>query len=309
MTSSRLSPLAFGSVILCILIWAGQSVAVKSSLEGLPPFLVILCRFSLSLPLLYLFSRIQGAVLAVPKGSRWFVALNSAFLSLQIALFTLGTDRSTSINSIILIHTFPFFSALLAPVLLPDERWRLMSLLGILVAFLAVPVLIAPTERISSGPFAIGDLMLVGAAFIMGAKIVLMKRLLRESSAVQLTFWDSLLAVLLFGMLTFFFERDTPLTWTAESLSGLLYQGIVVSTVGFLLWLSLLKRYSPNRLNIFRLLTPAVGVFLGNLLLQEALDARIFLSLLLVCLGLFLVHLDSQKKIDTSAASSPTSGD
>ena len=64
---------------LCALIWAGQSVAIKVALTGLPPLTSIAARFAIALPIIYLVARLQGVSLA-PERAEWRMLVANAYL-------------------------------------------------------------------------------------------------------------------------------------------------------------------------------------------------------------------------------------
>jgi drug/metabolite transporter (DMT)-like permease len=124
----------------------------------------------------------------------------------------------------------------------------------------------------------------------MGGKIIFMKRTLESIQAIKLTFWDLLSAVCVFSTLALLFDRSSPIELGTPVILAMFYQGVIVSVVGFLLWLSLLKRHSPNVLNVFRLFTPPFGVILGAWILSERVASTVGLSMLLISIGLYLVQ-------------------
>jgi len=275
---------------LCVLIWAGQSVAIKVALTGLPPLTSIAIRFAIALPILCFVARLQGVSLA-PERAEWRLLLtNGGLLCSQIAFFTFGTSLTTSIRAIVLIHTFPFFAAVAAHLFLPNHRLRPRLICGLGIAFFGIPTLVWTADPLSVFDFHRGDLLVLAAAVIMGGKIIFMKRTLESIQAIKLTFWDICLAVCLFGTLALLFDHSSAIEIGTPVILAMLYQGVIVSAVGFLLWLSLLKRHSANVLNVFRLFTPPFGVLFGVWILKEQVSSTVCFSILLIFIGVYLVQ-------------------
>lgn len=162
----QLSKLGIVGALLCALIWAGQAVAVKVGLEGMLPLTMLASRFWLALPILIVAARIKRIPLTPVRGERGALVLNGLALCSQMALFTVGTYHTTSVNSIVLIHTFPFFTAILAHFLLPGHPLRARIVLGTIVAFLGVPLLIGQQEMTLNIQQLPGDVLVLLAAFI-----------------------------------------------------------------------------------------------------------------------------------------------
>tara|TARA_R110002096_G_scaffold173997_4_gene349591 strand:- start:29727 stop:30689 length:963 start_codon:yes stop_codon:yes gene_type:complete len=273
----------------CAAIWAGQSVAVKVALEGIPPITIMALRFLMALPIVYLVSRVLRVGLK-PVGNEWKALMLSGFLlCTQICLFTLGTRATTSVHSTILINSFPFFAAFAGHFILKGHRLTARIVLGIAIAFSGIPLLVLEGNEHPASGSLLGNIMVVGAAFFVGTKIVVMKRILEHMHPVKLAFWDGAAAVAIFGVIALFKESGEPMILSSAVVGGMVYQGLVVSAMGFLIWLFLLSKFSANQLNVFRLFTPPLGVILGSVILKEPVSHFALTSLLLVCAGLYFV--------------------
>ena len=65
--------------------------------------------------------------------------------------------------------------------------------------------------------------------------------------------------------------------------------------LGFLLWFWLVKKYSASGVASFAFLTPVFSVLLANITLNEAIESSIFLALILVSIGLYLINKRNSK--------------
>jgi len=287
--SEKLDLRGYAGALLCVLIWGGQAVAVKVSLEGIPPLTVVTLRFAMAVVALGLLAVAFRQTLRLDRCAFGLLALNGLMLATQITLFTFGTGRTSSVHSIILIHTFPFFTAMVAPFFLQGHRLTSRGVTGLILAFAGIPVLAIGQYGWESGSLA-GDLLILLAAVVMGSKIVYMKVLLQSRPPIQISFWDSLFTTLLIGIAALLFDDHTRLQFSPAIVSALIYQGLIVSVAGFLLWLFLLERYSANHLNTFRLFTPVAGIPLGAIILHEVVTPMLLLSALLIVGGLLLVQ-------------------
>ena len=70
---------------------------------------------------------------------------------------------------------------------------------------------------------------------------------------------------------------------------GILYQGLVVAGVGFMVNSWLMKRHSPTMVASFNFVSPVAGVALSVWLLDEALRVELLAGLVLVAAGLALI--------------------
>jgi drug/metabolite transporter (DMT)-like permease len=69
---------------------------------------------------------------------------------------------------------------------------------------------------------------------------------------------------------------------------GLLYQGMIIAGLGFMVFSFLMKRYSPSVVASFNFVSPISGVFLSVWMLGESVTASIVAGVVLVGAGLYL---------------------
>jgi drug/metabolite transporter (DMT)-like permease len=67
-----------------------------------------------------------------------------------------------------------------------------------------------------------------------------------------------------------------------------------VTTVTYLVWFVLVRRYPPARLSVLSFLSPVFGVIFGHWLLDEPLTGSLIVALVLVALGIVLVNRPTQ---------------
>ena len=136
-----------GLALLCAMLWGGNSVAVKLSVDQFPPLLTCALRFALAGVATGFWSTIAGASLRVQRDQVPLIAANGLLLFAQIGLFTVGTAKSTSLDSVILINVYPFFTAIITHYWLPQFPLQARQLVGLAVAFLGVAVMFAEIGR------------------------------------------------------------------------------------------------------------------------------------------------------------------
>lgn len=77
-------------------------------------------------------------------------------------------------------------------------------------------------------------------------------------------------------------------TWLATG--AVIFQAVFVVAFTYVLWFWLMRTYPASGLASFTFLSPAFGVMLGGLLLNEPLSLHIFTTLALIAIGLYLVN-------------------
>ena len=284
--------LTTGAILLCLttaLIWGGQSVATKVAVNHLSPLLTATLRFLIAMPVLLVAAWWRSEIAL--KSFREFLALagNAVFFVVQIFLFNLGTQHTTSVRSIILINTFPFFAAIACHVFLVNQKIRRHHPVGMGLAFLGLLVIRSQELRGEQLTAMSGDFIILLAAVSMGCKIAYMKNLLGKFSPLKVVFWANIIGLMILMPACWIANRHQAWEWSTFPVWALLYQGLLVSVVAVFLWNYLLAHYSPNDLTVFRMLAPAVGVVAGAMLLKEPLRWPLVAGGSLVLLGLWWI--------------------
>ncbi len=279
---------AAGLALLCATLWAGQSVAVKVALKDLPPYMVMCLRIALCCLFVGMWARFTGQRLRISRRQFGLILINSAILYTQIGLFTFGTDMTTSVRSILIVNSFPFFTAIACHYFLPGFPFTWRTISGMFLAFAGLVAVFGDRFAQSSGEF-LGDILVLAAAMAIGGKIAFAKALLRTFHPVQLVFWGALCATPLFFILSALYDDIALEAFTPVAIGAVLYQGVAVSGLAVLTWGYLLARHSPMDLNVFRLATPLLGVILGWLILSEEITSNVIVGALLLVTGCYHV--------------------
>ncbi len=290
----RKRPVGLASAIMaltCSLLWAGQSVAVKVAVTQLPPFLVMGIRFVLAMIVIGLAAYVARITLRINRRWRLWILGHAVLLCIQTALFTLGhsPEESKSVKNIVIINSFPFFTAIFCHYFLPDFpfTWRVIS--GLVIAFAGLLVVFAPGLLDSGIGNTPGDWLVLAAAAMMGVKITYVKSLLKYVKPVPLIFWTAICAAPMLLAISFALGEFTQVEWTVAAATAIAYQGCVVSGLAVLMWMTLLSWHSPNDVTVFRMTTPLLGMALGWLILGEAVSSYLIIGAVLIALGVWRV--------------------
>ena len=107
---------------------------------------------------------------------------------------------------------------------------------------------------------------------------------------LQVLFWQAGIGLPLFVLWSVIFETNVirQMNWTVWL--AVLYQGIIVAGFCFVLMVILLRNHSPTRLGIFSFVTPIVGIVLSAWILNEEITFWLWISLLLVTIGIIIAN-------------------
>ena len=191
----------------------------------------------------------------------------------------------------IFLYTAPFFVALGAVWLLPQEHMRRRQWMGMALAFVGVLALFGENLFAATEGAWVGDLMLLGAALLWAATTLTVKAsaLARASAEKTLLYQLGVSALVLPPLSLAMGEpgvfAPTPMVW-----ANLFFQAAIVAGVSYLAWFWLVREYPATRLSSFSFLTPVMGVLAGGLILGEPLTPAVYAALFLVGSGIWVAN-------------------
>lgn len=289
-------------VVLCCALWGGNSVAVKFTVAHIPPIGCAGIRFLLSVVLIALWCRIEGTSLRLTREHVWPVVSNALLLFFQMAAFNWGTQHTHAGRASVFINVHPFVVAPLSWLLLREPiGWR--GIVGLVLAGGGVAMLF-DQPGYTSGASLVGDLAVLVSGALIGVMMIYQKGLLRRMRPNHLLFWHLALSLPLFFGYSAMVEGIEEYQFNFESVSGLMYQSVLVSGFCFITWMSLLRRYPANQLAAFGFLTPFFGIGSAHLLLGEPMALSLVLGCILVGWGLYLVTRPTRSREGTTTTRS-----
>lgn len=285
---------------LCFL-WGGNLVTIKITNQGIPPVLAATARSGVAALLLWAYARSRRQGVFFPrKDLKHAVALGALF-GVEFIFIYWGLVFTHASRGTIFIYTQPFWTAIGAHFLLTGDRLNSARVSGLVLAFLGL-ISVFWSRSAELGPLHwLGDLMQVGGALCWSATTIYVKRLVTDK---HYTHFQTLFAQLFFsipvlGVGWLVLQRTEPLVLSGLVLGALLYQSVIVAFMSYLVWFWLLHRYSASRLASFTFLAPLFGVMLSGLFLKESIPLLLWLGLLLVAGGIYLVNRPPRASVHT----------
>ena len=285
--------MSLGTVVLAVAVhslWGGNAVAIKLSLEAFPPMWTAFLRFSIAIVCVALWAGFRGIPMRPKRSEWWWLVLLGVFFSIQIGLMNIGFEHTSGSIGSILMATNPIFAALWAHFLVAGDRLTRQRIIGLFVAFLGAAVVILQSGHIDGATaVGVGSGLVFLSAALLGCRLAYTGRLLQRMDEVRVVLWQMVISVPVFGVAALMSEN---IVWERAGLApiaGIVYQGLVVAGLGFLLLTYLMKRYSTSVITSFNFVSPISGVLLSVLLLGDKITLHVLAGVALVGTGLYLV--------------------
>ena len=273
-----------------------NQVLVKLVNEGFAPLFQGGLRSACAVVLILAYALFRRRHLNFRDGTLGLGILNGSLFGLEFAMLFLALDYTSVARVSLFFYTMPFFVAIGAHFIFPDERLTFTRLAGLALAILGVGIGLFSNNPDGSEASLLGDLLALGAA-IAWASIAL---LTRGSGLANIPLEQNLLyqlgvsAVLLIGIALFTGETVREVTPTILGIFA--FQVVFIASFGFLLWFWILSIYPVSDMASFSLLTPLSAVFFGWVVFDETLTIGFLIALLLVVSGLLLINRKPKPK-------------
>ncbi len=272
------------------MLWGGNLVALKAGLEIFPPFWSAWWRFLMGLAVVGAWARMQGIPLS-PRRQEWRPLLTlGALFAAQIVLLNVGQDLTSPAYGAILLNTHPLFSNLVGHFVVSEQRLDRGRILGLALAFGGVCYLALgkPVERLAPNPL-LGNALLAASALLLGIRTVYTRWIVQGIEPVKAVVWQSAISLPLFLGPAILLEPPAAGPLRAGPVFALVYQGVVVASICFIIWTTLLQRHSAGTLAMFGFTVPVFGILASALIFGEPITGRIVTAAALVMLGIAVV--------------------
>ena len=287
------------ALIALYIVWGSTYLAIRFAVETLPPFLHASLRFLVSGAILFIWRRSAGD--PMPTRSNWkATAIVGTFLLLGgNGLVGLAEKSVPSGIAALLITTSPFWLVLFESLRSGGNKPTLLSIVGLLIGFSGVFLLVGPAEIMGTGhsfdKFGITLLLIAPVLWSLGsiyARGADMPRSTLMSTGMQMLVGS--LALFVVSVATgelhgFSFGQVSTRSWL-----GLLYLITFGSLVGFVSYGWLLQNAPVSLFSTYAYVNPVVAVFLGWLLANEELNARILVASAIIIGSVFLINYARQ---------------
>lgn len=308
-TATRIPVAAVAILTLLCFIWGANVVAIKVSIQGVPPLLTAGLRSAVAACLLAAYCLVRGYKVLVPRAKLHHAAVIGTLFALDFLLLYWGNLFTHASRAVIFLYTQPFWTAIGAHFLLRDDRLSLAKVSGLGIAFIGlVPVYLSQSPSLGELHW-VGDLMIVGAAFFWAATTLYVKKM---GGVMDINHYQCLFAQLFFSVpilliASFFLEAGRPLHLTTSVALSLVFQCVIVAFFSYLLWFWLIQTYQVSKLAAYTFLAPIFGVLLSGLLLSEGTPALLWAGLALVAAGIYLVNRPENSAVRADPATGPGS--
>jgi drug/metabolite transporter (DMT)-like permease len=286
----RSSLIVEASLLLTVIFFGTNFVAVKHVVESVPPILFAAVRFTLAGILLWMLLRIVEPESRLKREDFLpMLGLGLVGITLTQSVFTIGVSLTTAANTALIYSTAPVWGMLLGFVL-ALEKPRLAGIVGVGMCLSGVALIVYGGLSFG-GTSLVGDALILGAAVFWGSYTVLSLLLLRRYSPLALAAYAILLGGLAaFPLSAFDFGRLDLAALDGSVWFAAAYSALCSSAFGFATWGWGVSHVGANRVLVYQYLVALIGVTAGVVLLGESFGLQQLLGAAVVLAGVYLAR-------------------
>lgn len=287
-------PWPYLALILAHMIWGANFVVAKITLQEFPLYSLAFLRFALASLFLAPFFIAETRKIKIDRKDFSKLTLTGVLIiTLNIAFFFIGIQKTTAVNASILTLVIPMLSVLLGWWFL-KEKVYLINLAGIFAGFCGAIIIIG-LPRIFLGDFStetlIGNLMIILASVVWVIGAIFSRQMLTKYPSLIVTAFAFLI-----GMITFIIpainEYLTNPGWTENVTSlgilGLVYMIVLSSVSAYFLFEWGLAKTNVMTADLFQYIEPFVATIVAVLVLGEIISVDFAVGALLIGVGVYL---------------------
>ncbi len=281
--------------LLTGLIWGTSFLWIKIAVQDVSPIMLAASRSligSLGLGLIIALNKQAYVSWDIIKKRLFdfFIlgAINIAFPWILVSWAGQFLDSGTSA---ILNGAMPLFTILLSPIFNKDDRITPKKLGGLVIGFIGVVFLIAPSIQGKWSNDILGQAAILLATLSYSYATIFARKKTQGLPAQMQAFLQMSTGSIIIWVTAFFTEKpitlpQLPITWLA-----LLWLGLLGSCIAYIFYFYLLHKIGPTRVSMIAYIPPLVGLTLGVVFLKEQFYWQSLLGAILILSGIVIVNL------------------
>lgn len=272
---------------ITILIWGTTFISTKFLLDDFSPIEILFIRFVLGFIALSIASP-RKLKLKENRHEFYFAGAGLCGVTLYFLFENIALTYTQASNVGILVSVAPFFIALFSRMAFPGEKLKKQFFLGFCLAIAGIFLIsFKGSDALKINP--LGDMLCILAAIVWAIYSILMKKI----SSLEYNTVQSTRRVFLYGLLFMLpavyamdFSLKSSSLKDAFNLANLMYLGVGASAICFASWNWSVKMLGVIKTGVYVYAIPVVTVFFSSILLDEKLNPKMLMGIVLIILGL-----------------------
>ena len=265
-------------------IWGSQFIFQQMAVADLPPVWVGAGRSLVGFMTLVIICKMLGLK---GQGGQWFKFNLIGFLEATIpfVLVAWGQQYLDTAVAAILMGTIPFFTVILAPLVIRGATITAAGLGSVILGFCGLVILFYPELVAGTGHTnLLGAAAIIFASACFAVALLMLKGVSTEHPLIiaRNVLGAASVQILLVAL---FVSPVTELHVTSSSMTAILYLGTMCAGLVYFLYMMLIRDAGPVFASLNNYMVPMIGVLLGATINNEALPINIWAALAVILMA------------------------
>ena len=279
---------------LVYFFWGSTYLAIDIAVEHIPPALMCGVRFTIAGVFMLAFCGLRGRRISYSPSQLAEMAVVGVLLLMGGNLTLSYAERHVASGlAALIVAITPLWFLVLDSLLLGHHRISSRGRFGLALGIAGLVVLLWPDLKSSSALDRVqlwASLSLIGGSFSWALGSVLAKKWKSsEVDAFSATAWEMIFAGLANFIFAFARNEHSQVQWSTRGISAVVYLVVCGSWIGYTAYIWLLGHAPTSKVSTYAYVNPVVAVFLGWLVLHEAITVYILLGSAIVVASVVLV--------------------
>ena len=266
------------------LCWGSVYVVSKVAMRTIPPVTLLLLRYLVAVPTLFLLLKARGVLRPVEKRDlRTMFAIGATGYFVSFCLQMMGIDRLTGSVSSLLGAMNPIFIPILAAAFL-GEKLTPAKVFSVALSMIGVVTIVG----VSGTADPAGVLLMLLSVFLWSTASIIIRRLGGRYDPMQVAMTAMLFAIPFTGIWSAVELRTQEIAFPLASVLAVLYMGTIGTAAPHSLWNYCLSKMDASFCSMFYPMQPLVASTLGVIFLGERITTNYLAGAAIICCGIFL---------------------
>lgn len=272
-------------------LWGTAFMFISLGLPSFSPVVFAALRFDIAGGALLIVALLRRSPLWPRSRNQWLAIGIAAVLNVGCyhAFLFWGQRFTTPAVAAVIVGLNPVLTTVSSTWLLSDERVGWHGFVGLLAGLAGVIILATLKPGNLLDARGLGELAVIAAIVSWALGSILVRRTKHGMDTFSFTTWQMLVGAALLHATAPFLDRPFFVIWERDGIISLLYLALVSSSLGFVIYFTLLERVGPIRSNLVSHVAPVFAAVAGFVVLGSSFEPRAVFAFVMIASGFLLV--------------------
>jgi drug/metabolite transporter (DMT)-like permease len=284
--------IAYIALAAVCLVWGTTYLALRIAVQHFPPFLFTAIRQTVAGVILLAFMFTLGKSKWPSKEQLISQAIGGFFMiSMGNGLVAWAEMHIPSGIAAIICSLMPVVVILVNVMINKDERPTVPIILGLAIGLIGILLIFGENvNEFSKREYSLGIVMTFLAVISWASGSIWIKKKNLDSNPFVNAGLQMFFGGLWLYPLSFAFDDLTAVSWSAEAGYSMLYLIVFGSIVAYASYSYALRKLPMTIVSLYAYVNPVVAILLGWLILDEKMNAKIIVAIILTVGGIYIVN-------------------